>query len=163
MNPKPKEIPMKLTVITTVQMITALFLSLAASPDAVASYYQINCGNADGSTRMNSGHSNDDFYVSEVIYAHGAPQFRRIDLDRRELDIQIVKNLELDSKSSKGCREGESAGFFSSDIVEFQQINIKNKDGSLFSRDISGVSADQLSVEAYFICTRHFSGLTSCP
>ncbi len=142
----------------------ALVTALVVAPAAHASYYQTNCANADASTRMNNGHSDNTLSVTREAWGDEGPTRTVIKLDPDEVKVEMLDANVLFSEVHDSCAEnpGRGSGFWSRREVKTYRLRLTKEDGSRFDEQILGAKADG-SIESFLICEENWSGIVpSC-
>lgn len=144
---------MKALIIATV-LVTTL--------SANASFFQNYCSNAQGTTTTADGHA--EFYtkVTSRTWDNGNQIDKVIELDLDKVDLSTFDEVKISEQISKYCEPGSSSGYVSWEYVITKKVILTNRDGSLFSKDIVGVSDDQKTISTMVICTEEGNSRTDC-
>ncbi|MGZ5278687.1 MAG: hypothetical protein ACXWC9_02020 [Pseudobdellovibrionaceae bacterium] len=146
-----------------IMSLASALLSLVVVQSAQASYFQINCSNADHTVATASGHSKNSVTLTEYSYGDNGPVYKSVELDAFNVNNEGLKTTQLHEERKGGCVPGQSTGFMSYKSVSYHQVRIQMTDGSLFSKNIIGVSQDLKSIEAFLICEQEVNNMIGCP
>jgi hypothetical protein len=144
-------------------LFNALTLMLVTTA-AEASYFQVNCSNADGSISSGSGHSQNYVQLTKYSYDNNGPKKELVRFERGQLHQQsTLKSVKLVSEQKQACHKTGEGGFSSSRVVSASVVTFVNADGSLFDAEIMGVSKDRKTVKAELICETNVNNMIFCP
>jgi len=146
-----------------IMSIVPTLLCLAVAQSAQASYFQINCSNADRTVATASGHSKSSVTLTEYSYGDNGPVYKSVELDPHAVETEVLKNTQLHEERKGGCAPDQTTGFMSYNSVSYENVRFQMRDGSLFSKEILGVSQDLKSVEAFLICEQEVNNMIGCP
>jgi hypothetical protein len=149
-------------------MKTSIVLNIIAlmslTTAAQASYFQVNCSNADGSIMTGSGHSEN--FVQLTKYTHDDNGPKKIIIrfeDGKVFHQDTIKSVSLIDESKQVCRKPGEGGFASRHSVSASIVTFVNADGSLFDEEIMGVSQDRKTVKAELLCETNMNAMILCP
>ena len=137
---------------------------LVASLSAQASFFQEYCSSADQTVTQKMGHMDTELSVTERIYSNTGVTENKIKLAYHDDNIEInySEEKEIFSKNESNCDPKTGHGYGTWSNAESKKLTISKKDGSLFSQNIVGVSADQKSISAYVICQTDGNSMIMC-
>jgi hypothetical protein len=139
-------------------------LALVISTSAQASWYQTFCSNAEGTTRTANGHNQNFTQLTKREWTNRGPVETIIRDEENKLRVeQVGEQKSIVNEQKQSCRKPGMGGVWNSHNVSAGKYKITNDDGSLFDKDIVGVSEDLKSVEVEFICQADMNGLIMCP
>lgn len=137
---------------------------MAVTTAAHASYFQVNCSNADGSIMTGSGHSDNYVQLTKYTSTDKGPKKEAIRFERGTVHQQdTIKSVSLVDESFQSCRKPGEPGFASHRSVSASTVTFVNAEGSLFDADIMGVSKDRKTVKADLICEHNMNSMILCP
>jgi len=136
---------------------------MSLSNAAQASWYQGFCSNAEGTIKTANGHSANFIQLTKRAWIGGKMTETVIRDEERGIRVSEAKKTEILNKSEESCDSNGGSGIFENRTVYFSQAKLVNQDGSLFDKNIVGVSQDLKSVDAILLCETNINGLTMCP
>ena len=137
-----------------------LAIAFLFSVSANASFYQISCSNADGTTTSANGHVENFLKVTKFTYQGNEAVKEIIDLDKIDtVEVAYSNDQLIERKTTDGC----PASWISWQETRVVSISITNKDGSLFDKGIVGVSQDLKSINTHLICQEDGNSMVFCP
>lgn len=127
---------------------------------AEASWFQEYCSNGEATVQVAQGHNvNETKVTKRVVKKDGTLASKTIVVP--EATVSEVESKDLENTSTTDCKA--DWGFVSWRNIRYKKIKIEQADGSLFAKDIIGVSKDRRSVEASVICEENGNSETMCP
>lgn len=134
-----------------------LILSLILSLSASASFYVVNCSNADSSFSSLEGHTGQGTVYRIFDHTRNITKTIKIsNFDQRVISKSVVKD-----SSKKVCSES-GGGYVSWEKLEVITKVITLKDGKLFNSSLSGVSQDRTSLTVTLLCETKGNSRASC-
>jgi|GEM_PF-6516048 len=149
-------------------MKTSIVLNIIAlmslTTAAQASYFQINCSNADGTIMTGSGHGHNFVQLTKYSSDQNGSKQETIRFERGTVQKQdTLKTVKLLEESKQSCRKPGEGGYASHHAVSASVVTFMNADGSLFDGNVMGVSKDRKTVKAELICETNVNNIILCP
>lgn len=138
-------------------IFTLTFLALASQ--AQASFFQIQCSNADGTVLTASGQNEN--YVQVTRFVNGKRRPVKDENGLLEVQTRLDGKVLVDDAREGAC---DSGGFRWVTLrrVTAAEVSIARADGSAFAADTFHVSQDRKTVSTVLVCEQLVSNTAPC-
>lgn len=129
---------------------------------AQASWYQGYCSNAEGTVKSANGHNANYTQLTKREWNGGNKTETVIRDQEGTLTVvtmgEVIKEAD---ESHTSCSKG-GMGVWNGRTVTVSKVKITRGDGSLFDKNIVGVSRDLKSVETELLCEQSMNSMMPC-
>ena len=145
---------MKNLILTTTMLI---------SFNAMGSFMQEECSNADATIRLSTGHVSNKVVFREITSDPNSTYTEtKVPVLLMDLSTERLATTEVENNHRTSCNSGDEHGIGFWDNISVVKTKITKKDGSLFSKNTAHVSEDLKSVTTTLICHRHVNSMLPC-
>ncbi len=117
-----------------------------------ASFYQSHCSNPQATIVYANGHVNNYLKVGVI----GDKENKLHELNLRNLDAKTLQDSTISSVSR--C----SGYFYEQTKLSLKKIRFNNSDGSEFSENFFGLSADKKFIDVTYLCEYKMNSRANC-